>query len=77
MQKLADGVGSLQRVLTNVKSRGVFGEVQLAGLLEVPGRGGQVLAGAIAREDANELVIRDAKRLGLKDHQIHAERFDF
>jgi predicted ferric reductase len=24
-----------------------------------------------------ELVIRDAKRLGLKDHQIHAERFDF
>jgi DNA recombination protein RmuC len=27
-------VGSLNRVLTNVKSRGVFGEVQLAGLLE-------------------------------------------
>ena len=24
-----------------------------------------------------ELVIRDAQRLGLKDHQIHAERFDF
>src|SRR5205085_494644 len=27
-------VGSLNRVLTNVKTRGVFGEVQLAGLLE-------------------------------------------
>jgi DNA recombination protein RmuC len=34
MNKLAADVGGLQRVLTNVKSRGVFGEVQLAGLLE-------------------------------------------
>jgi len=34
MHKLAADVGGLQRVLTNVKSRGVFGEVQLAGLLE-------------------------------------------
>ena len=34
MQLLAKDVGSLNRVLTNVKSRGVFGEVQLAGLLE-------------------------------------------
>lgn len=34
MQTLAQGVGDLQRVLTNVKSRGVFGEVQLEALLE-------------------------------------------
>lgn len=34
MSKLAADVGGLQRVLTNVKSRGIFGEVQLAGLLE-------------------------------------------
>lgn len=34
MNKLAADVGGLQRVLTNVKSRGVFGEVQLAALLE-------------------------------------------
>lgn len=34
MSKLAADVGGLQRVLTNVKTRGVFGEVQLAGLLE-------------------------------------------
>jgi len=34
MQGLARDVGSLNRVLTNVKTRGVFGEVQLAGLLE-------------------------------------------
>ncbi|MFN9192265.1 MAG: DNA recombination protein RmuC [Pseudomonadota bacterium] len=34
MQTLARDVGTLNRVLTNVKTRGVFGEVQLAGLLE-------------------------------------------
>ena len=34
MQLLAKDVGSLNRVLTNVKTRGMFGEVQLAGLLE-------------------------------------------
>jgi len=34
MQNLAKDVGSLNRVLTNVKTRGIFGEVQLAGLLE-------------------------------------------
>jgi len=34
MQSLARDVGSLNRVLTNVKTRGTFGEVQLAGLLE-------------------------------------------
>ncbi len=34
MNKLATDVGGLQRLLTNVKSRGIFGEVQLAGLLE-------------------------------------------
>ena len=34
MQGLARDVGSLQRVLTNVKTRGIFGEVQLAGLLD-------------------------------------------
>ncbi len=34
MQGLARDVGALNRVLTNVKTRGIFGEVQLAGLLE-------------------------------------------
>jgi DNA recombination protein RmuC len=34
MQTLAQGVGDLQRVLTNVKTRGMFGEVQLEALLE-------------------------------------------
>jgi DNA recombination protein RmuC len=34
MQTLARDVGALNRVLTNVKTRGIFGEMQLAGLLE-------------------------------------------
>jgi len=34
MQSLASGVGDLKKVLSNVKTRGTFGEVQLASLLE-------------------------------------------
>ena len=34
MQSLAVGVGDLKRVITNVKTRGTFGEVQLGNLLE-------------------------------------------
>lgn len=34
MQKLADGVGDLKRVMTNVKVRGTWGEVLLGNLLE-------------------------------------------
>src|SRR5690606_20222759 len=34
MQSLAAGVGDLKRVLTNVKTRGTWGEVQLSSLLE-------------------------------------------
>lgn len=34
MQNLATGVGDLKRVLTNVKTRGVLGEIQLGNILE-------------------------------------------
>jgi DNA recombination protein RmuC len=34
MQSLASGVGDLKKVLTNVKTRGVWGEVQLEAMLE-------------------------------------------
>jgi DNA recombination protein RmuC len=34
MQSLASGVGDLKRVLTNVKTRGIWGEIHLASLLE-------------------------------------------
>lgn len=34
MQNLATGVGDLKKVLTNVKTRGILGEIQLANILE-------------------------------------------
>ncbi len=34
MQSLATGVGDLKKVLTNVKTRGVMGEIQLANIIE-------------------------------------------
>ena len=34
MQSIASGVGDLKRVLTNVKTRGVLGEIQLGNILE-------------------------------------------
>ena len=34
MKKLAGGVTDLQRVLTNVKTRGTWAEVQLGNILE-------------------------------------------
>jgi DNA recombination protein RmuC len=34
MQTLASGVGDLKKVLTNIKTRGTFGEIQLHSLLE-------------------------------------------
>lgn len=55
MQTLATGVGDLKRVLTNVKTRGTWGEVQLGALLE------QVLnhdqfAANVATKDGGEHV---------------------
>lgn len=34
MQSLATGVGDLKKILSNVKTRGIFGEIQLARILE-------------------------------------------
>jgi len=56
MHKLAADVGGLQRVLTNVKSRGVFGEVQLAGLLEQALAPDQYAANVATVPDSNERV---------------------
>lgn len=57
MQGLARDVGSLSRTLTNVKTRGTFGEIQLAGLLdevftpEQVGRNVETVPGSNARVD--------------------------
>ena len=56
MSKLAADVGGLQRVLTNVKSRGVFGEVQLAALLEQVFAPDQYAANVATVPGSNERV---------------------
>lgn len=56
MQTLATGVGDLKRVLTNVKSRGTWGEVQLERLLDQIFSPGQYLKNVCVREGSREQV---------------------
>jgi DNA recombination protein RmuC len=57
MQNLAAGVGDLKRVLTNVKTRGTFGEVQLGALLaEVLVPGEQYAENVATRPGSGERV---------------------
>jgi DNA recombination protein RmuC len=56
MQTLAAGVGDLKRVLVNVKTRGLFGEVQLAALLEQVLAPEQYAKNVKTRPGANEPV---------------------
>lgn len=56
MQSLAAGVGDLKRVLTNVKTRGTWGEVQLAALLEQLLTTEQFAANVATRPGSNERV---------------------
>jgi len=56
MQSLANGVGDLKKVLTNVKTRGTWGEIQLGNLLEQMLTPEQYLANAACREGSAERV---------------------
>ncbi|MDK2973576.1 MAG: recombination protein RmuC [Candidatus Sumerlaeota bacterium] len=56
MQALANGVGDLKRVLSNVKTRGTFGETQLAALLEQVLHPSQYETNAVVVPNANERV---------------------
>ena len=56
MQRLAVGVGDLKRVLTNVKSRGTWGETQLAAILEDMLGPDQYERNVSTKEDSGEAV---------------------
>ena len=56
MQALAAGVGDLKRVLTNVKTRGTWGEVQLGNLLEQMFSPDQYQANFAPREGSQDRV---------------------
>jgi len=56
MRQLASDVGGLQRVLTNVKTRGAWGEVQLGALLEQLLTADQFARNVRTREESGEAV---------------------
>ncbi|NTV49749.1 MAG: DNA recombination protein RmuC [Geobacteraceae bacterium] len=56
MQTLANGVGDLKKVLTNVKTRGTFGEIQLGSLLEQILAPGQYESNVETRQGSGQRV---------------------
>ncbi|MDR3149429.1 MAG: DNA recombination protein RmuC [Oscillospiraceae bacterium] len=56
MQQLASGVGDLKRVLTNVKTKGNLGEIQLGAILEQILAPGQYEAQAQVKQNSQERV---------------------
>ncbi|MGA7322998.1 MAG: DNA recombination protein RmuC [Rhodomicrobium sp.] len=67
MQSLANGVGDLKRVLTNVKARGAWGEVQLGNLLEQVLTPEQYLKNAATRPGSQERVEYAIRLPGRED----------
>jgi DNA recombination protein RmuC len=56
MQTLASGVGDLKKVLTNVKTRGMWGEIQLGNLLEQILTPEQYLTNAVTKKGSGDRV---------------------
>jgi len=74
MQTLANGVGDLKRVLTNVKTRGTFGEVQLGALLEQVLAPGQYASNVETRKGSGqrvEFALRLPGRDGTEGSIVH------
>lgn len=67
MQSLATGVGDLKRVLTNVKSRGTWGEVQLSRQLEDMLAPSQYEANVRTKKGSNDLVEFAVKMPGREE----------
>ncbi|MBZ5613406.1 MAG: DNA recombination protein RmuC [Acidobacteriia bacterium] len=67
MKDLANGVGDLKRVLTNVKTRGGFGEVQLGLLLDQMLSPEQYVTNARIREHSQESVEYAIRMPGTED----------
>src|SRR3546814_6448372 len=64
MQTLATGVGDLKKVLTNVKTRGTWGEVQLGMLLEQFLSPEQYLRNAQVKKESAERVEYAIRLIG-------------
>ena len=68
MQQLATGVGDLKRVLTNVKNRGGWGEVQLENILEQTLTAEQYARGVKLHPDGGEMVDFAVRLPGRQAH---------
>ncbi len=68
MQTLAQGVGDLKHLLTNVKARGIFGEAQLASLLEQVFVADQYAAQVPTRPGSKNVVDFAIKLPGKSEH---------
>ena len=67
MQNLAAGVGDLKKVLSNVKTRGIWGEVQLAAIIEEILTPEQYNINVVTRPGSNERVEFAVKLPGRQD----------
>lgn len=67
MQTLANGVGDLKKVLSNVKTRGVLGEIQLGNILEQIMAPEQYEANVKTKQDSNDHVEFAIKLPGKDD----------
>ena len=70
MQTLAQGVGDLKHLLTNVKTRGIFGEAQLAALLEQVFTVDQYAAQVVIQPGAKNAVDFAIKLPGRSDSGV-------
>ena len=70
MQTLAQGVGDLKKVFTNVKSRGYWGEVQLSTILEQFLTNEQYETNVKTRPSSNDLVEFAIKLPGKNDNEF-------
>jgi DNA recombination protein RmuC len=68
MQTLANGVGDLKKVLSNVKTRGVLGEIQLGNILEQIMAPEQYEANVKTKQGSNDLVEFAIKLPGKDDN---------
>ena len=71
MQTLAAGVGDLKKVLTNIKTRGTFGEIQLGSLLEQILSPEQYAVNVATKHDSTNRVEFAVKLPGQDEDRSH------
>lgn len=71
MQTLASGVGDLKKVLTNVKTRGTWGEIQLGNLLEQILTADQYERNVITKKDSRDPVEFAIKLPGKNSQPVY------